>query len=152
MNLVSLSMKTLLPLRRKLAAGLFVTTLTLSIASFQPRVFAAEHEKHGKEGHGKAANYASSAEAWKAVQDATNQIEAHVTAKNLKPVHEAEEQLSAALVYFKGKAGITAAPNALAAAKKIHETSDAGDQEKTEKALQTLKAVLSQLEKQVAAK
>ena len=145
-------MKTFLTLRRNLAASLLVTTLTLSIVGFQPRLFAAEQEKPAKEGYGKAANYTSPAEAWKAVQDATTQIETLVTAKNLKPVHVAEEQLSAALGYFKGKAGITAAPNALAAAKKIHETSDAGDQAKTEKALQTLKAVLSQMEKQVAAK
>lgn len=142
-------MKLKFTLRRKLAAGLLVTSLAFAVAGPLPSVFAAEKEHAG---HGKAASYASPAEAWKAVQDAARKIETLVAAKDLKPVHEAEEQLSGALAFFKGKPGATAVPNALAAARKIHETSDAGDQAKTEKALQQLKAVLGQLEKQVAAK
>jgi hypothetical protein len=140
-------------LRRKLAAGLLVTSLAFAVVALpQPSLVAAEKTEV------KAGSYASPQEAWKAAQEAAGEIEKLVAAKNLKPVHEGEEKLTAALKYLQANPGAVAdkakfegaVKNALRAAHTIHEVSDAGDQAKSEKALKTLQTVLGQLEKLVA--
>lgn len=143
-------------LRRKLATGALVTSLSLAAIAL-PVAGVRAHEGHD---HGAAAGaFASPAEAWKAAQGTVKSIEALVAAKNLKPIHDEQEKLDAALNYIQAntkdaadKARFDGAiKNATAASGRLHEAADAGDQAKAESALKTLQGTMAMVEKQLPA-
>ena len=143
-------------IRRKLALSALVTSLSLAtIALPVASVHAHEGEDHGPDG----AHFTAPAEAWKAAQGSVKSIEALVTAKNLKPIHDEQAKLDAALNYLQANIKDAAdkgrfdgaIKNATAASGRIHEAADAGDQAKVESGLKTLQSTIAMVEKQLPA-
>jgi hypothetical protein len=120
------------------------------------RVQAHEGHDHGTPAAG---DYKTAAEAWKAAQTAVTNMATFAAAKNLKPIHDEQAKLDAALKAIqKNSAGAVdkarlegAIKNATAAAGKVHEASDAGDQAKVDSSLKTLQATMTLVEKQLPA-
>lgn len=143
-------------IRRKLAIGALVTSLSLAVVAL-PLPSARAHEGHD---HGTgAADFAAPADAWKAAQGSVKAMESLVAAKNLKPIHDEQAKLDAALNYLqanikdaadKGRLD-GAIKNATAASGRIHEAADAGDQAKVESSLKTLQSTIAMVEKQIPA-
>lgn len=143
-------------IRRKLATGALITSLSFA-AIAMPLTSARAHEG---EDHGPgAAHFKTSAEAWNAAQGSVKSIESMVAAKNLKPIHDEQEKLDAALNYLqahikdaadKGRFD-GAIKNATAASGRLHEAADAGDQAKVESGLKTLQSTIAMVEKQLPA-
>lgn len=146
-------------LSRGLAATLIAASLGTA-AMFPPHAFAAEKAAH-PEKHAAAAAYPSTGAAWAAVQEAAKEIDSLVAAKNLKPIHEAEEKLTGALKYLEGNSPMVtgdkatrlkpALAQAVKLADSVHHASDAGDQAKTEAELKKLKGALKLVEAQYPA-
>ena len=132
------------------------TLLTIAAASLPlTSIRAHEGEDHGPGG----AHFTAPAEAWKAAQGSVKSIESLVAAKNLKPIHDEQEKLDAALNYLQAntkdvadKARFDGAiKNATAASGRLHEAADAGDQAKVESGLKTLQGTIAMVEKQLPA-
>lgn len=143
-------------LARKLATGLLGAIFTIATVSL-PLNSVIAHEGHD---HGApAGEYKSAAEAWKAAQTSLTNIASFATAKNLKPIHDEQAKLDAALNYIQAnsadaadKARLDGAiKNATAASAKVHEAADAGDQAKVDSSVKTLQATMSMVEKQLPA-
>lgn len=143
-------------IRRKLALSALVTSLSLAtIALPVASARAHEGEDHGPGG----THFTAPAEAWKAAQASVKRIESLVAAKNLKPIHDEQEKLDAALNYLQAntkdaadKARFDGAiKNATAASGRLHEAADAGDQAKVESGLKTLQGTIAMVEKQLPA-
>jgi hypothetical protein len=143
-------------LRRKLATGVLATLFTVSLASL-PVTSGVAHEGHD---HGApAGEYKTPAEAWKAAQTSATNIASFAAAKNLKPIHDEQAKLDAALNFIQAnsagaadKARLEGAiKNATTASAKVHEAADAGDQAKVDSSVKTLQATLTMVEKQLPA-
>lgn len=143
-------------LARKLATGLLGAFFTVAAVSLPLNSLVA-HEGHD---HGPpAGEYKSAAEAWKAAQSSAANIASLAAAKNLKPIHDEQAKLDAALNYIQAnstgaadKARLDGAiKNATAASGKVHEAADAGDQAKVDSSVKTLQATMSMVEKQLPA-
>lgn len=143
---------------RKLATCLLLAT-TLTLSPFvAPNALAAEQGHVNRDGTADA--YPSVDEAWKAAQSALAEIEKLVAAKDLRPIHVAQEKIAGALKYIQehppesaDKPRLDGAiKNAISASEKLHTASDGGDQAKTESALKTLKTTLTLVEKQLGSK
>jgi hypothetical protein len=146
-------------LRRKLATGALVTSLSFAaIAMPLTSARAHEGEDHGAHSHA-AGEYKTPAEAWKAAQTSVTHIASFAAAKNLKPIHDEQAKLDAALNYIQAnstgaadKARLDGAiKNATAASGKVHEAADAGDQAKVDSSVKTLQATMTLVEKQLPA-
>lgn len=149
-------MQTIDSLARKLATGLLGALFTVAAVSL-PLNSVLAHEGHD---HGAAAGeYKSAAEAWKAAQTSVTNIASFATAKNLKPIHDEQAKLDAALNYIQehsadaaDKARLASSiKNATTASGKVHEAADAGDQAKVDASVKTLQATMSMVEKQLPA-
>lgn len=149
-------MQPILFIRRKLATGALITSFSLAAAAL-PFTTARAHEGHD---HGPgAANLAAPTDAWKAAQGSVKSIESLVAAKNLKPIHDEQEKLDAALNYLQAHVKDAAdkgrfdgaIKNATAASGRLHEAADAGDQAKVESGLKTLQSTIAMVEKQLPA-
>ena len=143
-------------IRRKLATGALVTSLVLATVALPfASVHAHEGEDHGPGG----AHFTAPADAWKTAQGAIKSIESLVTAKNLKPIHDEQEKLDAALNFLQANVKDAAdkgrfdgaIKNATAASGRLHEAADAGDQAKAESGLKTLQSTVAMVEKQLPA-
>ncbi len=141
--------------RRKLATGLLATLFNCAAVSL-PMTSVIAHEGHD---HGTAAagEYKTPAEAWKAAQTAVTNIASAAAAKDLKPIHDEQGKLDAALSYIlANSAGAAdkarldgAIKNVMNASGKVHEASDAGDQAKVDSTVKTLQATMALVEKQL---
>ncbi|MBI3885389.1 MAG: hypothetical protein HY302_06635 [Opitutae bacterium] len=99
--------------------------------------------------------------AWGAINQLREQLASAVTTKNLKPVHETTEQLTAALIRLREastdlpadqrKRVQGAVANLAKALAATHDAADAGDQAGTEKQLKTIDALLKLLAAQFPA-
>ena len=143
-------------LGRKLAIGLLGAFFTVAGVSLPLNsVFAHEGHDHGAP----AGEYKSAAEAWKAAQTSATKIASLAAAKDLKPIHDEQAKLDAALNYIQAnskdaadKARLDGAiKNATAASGKVHEAADAGDQAKVDSSVKTLQATMAMVEKQLPA-
>ncbi len=136
-------------------SGVALTLLTL-LALQLPSAQAQEGHDRGTPAAGQ---YESPAEAWKTAQEAATNISSLAAAKNLKPIHDEQAKLDAALSYIQAnsagaadKARLDGAiKNAMSASGKVHEASDAGDQAKVDSTVKTLQATMALVEKQLPA-
>ncbi len=139
-------------------SGVALTLLALLAFLSLPISRAQAQEGHAR-GTPAAGQYKSPAEAWKTAQEAATNISSLVAAKNLKPIHDEQAKLDAALSYIQAnsagaadKARLDGAiKNAMSASGKVHEASDAGDQAKVDSTVKTLQATMALVEKQLPA-
>jgi len=140
------------------------TSKLLLAASFGLFLFPADslvaHEEdkhvpaapaHGNHQHGEM-KIDSVGEAWNLIQKFVKEIESALAAKNLAPIHEAEENVSAGLKYLQTNSGMVtrdkamrlqaALKQALVQSTNVHTASDAKDQVKTETEFKKLQGAL----------
>lgn len=146
-------------LGRKLATRVLATLLAIAAAALPlTSVLAHEGEDHGAHSHA-AGEYKTPAEAWKAAQTSVTNIATLAAAKNLKPIHDEQAKLDAALNFIQANSASAtdkarldgAIKNATAASANVHEAADAGDQAKVDSSIKTLQATMTMVEKQLPA-
>lgn len=123
-----------------------------------------DHDAQAAGGHGDsvpAGSYSSTSQAWATVKKSVSAASQAIGAGDLKPVHEASEQLDGAVKYLQTAGGIADADKKLRAeatlkqlltlSGELHIAADAGDSAKSASALKKIEGVMKLIEIQYPA-
>lgn len=145
---------------RLITPRLFLTcllglTLTHQLRAHEGAAHQGATSEPSDHAHGEV-KFITIGHAWAAIQDSINSIDSALAAKNLEPVHAAEEKLTSALKFLQGNSSVvtgdkakrldSALKQALTQAANVHAASDAKDQVKTESEFKKLQGALKLVE------